>query len=85
MGCDCPNPEKIDCDDEVAAAVPNPKVGAEVVAAPNPNVGAALVVDVPKPKEEAGVPDVVEEPNPDVVEEPNPNDGAVDDVVEPNP
>jgi len=37
----------------VAAAEPNPKVGAVVVVAPNPNVGAALVVEAPKPKEEA--------------------------------
>lgn len=77
VGCDCPKPEKIDWEDGVAAAAPNPKVGAAVVAAPNPNDGAALVVGAPKPKE---VP--VE---PDVVEEPNPNDEAVDVVAEPNP
>jgi len=54
VGCDCPKPENIDCDAGVAAAAPNPKVGAVVVAAaPNPNVGAALVVAAPKPKEEA--------------------------------
>jgi len=64
VGCDCPNPEKIDCDDDDGAAVPNPKVGAAVVVVPNPNVGAAfvvapnpnvgaatLVVGTPKPKE----------------------------------
>lgn len=78
VGCDCPKPEKIDCDDEGVAPVPNPKVGATVVVAPNPNVGAAtLVVGTPKPKEVPW--------EPDVVEEPNPNDGAVDVVVEPNP
>lgn len=76
VGCDCPRPEKIDCDVEVTAAEPNPKVGAAVVVAPNPNVGAALVVDAPKPKEGAEVPVDAEEPNP--------NDGAVD-VVEPKP
>lgn len=52
MGCDCPKPEKIDCDDEDAVFAPNPKLGVVVVVAPNPNVGAAtLVVGIPKPKE----------------------------------
>lgn len=76
MGCVCPKPEKIDCDDKGVAVAPNPNVGAEVVAAPNPNVGATLVVGPPKPKEEPEVPDV---------EDPNPNVAVLDVGVEPNP